>query len=183
MSEPELTPIGSIGFFTVYPNGEIFQAVEYRYYEKKGYYRGVLESRELLEREKKILRRGMENILSEERVLINGQEVSWRVFEPDILLPDYQYPVIVFHISMPFSIMKGRNIYEEYYEEAIAEYSYTAYWYFPRCMQALNVEASGQVRVSDNNRLVVIKVSKGDHIEGYESLLFENKCRLCLTSV
>ncbi|MEB3756432.1 MAG: hypothetical protein GSR79_06185, partial [Desulfurococcales archaeon] len=68
-SEPELIPIGSTGFFTIYQHGEILQAVEYRYYEKTGYYRRILETIELLDREKKILRRGMENVLREERIL------------------------------------------------------------------------------------------------------------------
>ena len=182
-SEPELIPIGSTGFFTIYPHGEILQAVEYRYYEKKGYYRRILETMELLDREKKILLRGMENVLREERILVNGREAFWKVLEPDILLLDYNHPIIVFHVSIIFDIMEGRNIYEEYYEETDAEYNYTAYWFFPKCIQVLSVEASGQVKVSDNNRLIIIKVSKGEHVEGYESLLFENKCKPRSTSV
>ncbi|MCE4614627.1 MAG: hypothetical protein F7B60_03770 [Desulfurococcales archaeon] len=181
-SEPELTPIESTGFFTVYPHGEILQVVEYKYYEETGYYQRVLEDKGLLAREKRLLHRGMENILRGERILINGQQASWNVLQPDIVLLEPNRPVIIFHVSISFNVKDGRNIYEEYYEEAEAEYNYEAYWYLPMCMHVLKVEASGETGVSDDDRLVVIKVSKGEHVEGYESLLFENKCKLSSNS-
>jgi hypothetical protein len=174
--ELKLIPIGSTGFFTVYPHGEILQIIEFRYYEETGYYQQIMENHDLLEKEKRLLRKGMENVLREERILVNGQETRWKVLEPDIILVDKNHPILVFHVSIFFDIKDGRNIYEEYYEETIAEYDYQAYWYFPTCMSVLNAEASGEITVYNGNRLVVIKASRGDHIEGYESLLFENRC-------
>jgi hypothetical protein len=160
------------------PSGEIIQSVDFRYYEKTGYYERVLKNRHLLWKEKEILRQGMENILREEKIIVNGENVSWRVLEPYIYLHDANSPEIVFHIIIEFKIKPGRNVYEEYYEETVAEYPYTAFWVFPECMKLLDVDASGEVRMIGDGRLLVISVMKGDVVDGYEGLIFDNKCHI-----
>ncbi|MEB3786701.1 MAG: hypothetical protein GSR75_01165 [Desulfurococcales archaeon] len=174
--DPELYPLYSQGFFTIIPTGEIIQVVDFRYYEKTGYYERILRNKQLLRREKELLRKGMENILGEEKIIINGKNVSWRVLDPNIILHDTNHPEIVFHVAIEFEARPGRNVYEEYYEKTVVEYPYTAFWILPGCMKLLDVEASGEIRVTNEGRLLVISVKKGETVDGYEGLIFDNKC-------
>ena len=174
--DPELYPLYSQGFFTIIPTGEIIQVVDFRYYEKTGYYERILRNKQLLRREKELLRKGMENILGEEKIIINGKNASWRVLDPNIILHDTNHPEIVFHVAIEFEARPGRNVYEEYYEKTVVEYPYTAFWILPGCMKLLDVEASGEIRVTNEGRLLVISVKKGETVDGYEGLIFDNQC-------
>ncbi|MEB3825212.1 MAG: hypothetical protein LRS47_00915 [Desulfurococcales archaeon] len=177
MSGPKLKPIHSTGFFSVYPHGEILQRIVFYYKEDTEFYGRVIRNPRLLAEEKELLRRGMENILDSEEILVNGSKAVWRVMEPDIvLLGSPRNPVLVFHVSIEAPLKPGRNVYEEFFEPEKVGYGYEAYWYFPPCMKALNVEASGHTSLLEEGRLVVIKVEKEAYIEGYESIVFSNNC-------
>ncbi len=164
-------PIYGLSFFSVDYSGIVYSIV-FDYMDPLGYYRRIAEEQRLFYEEIEKLYFNMQNELDGEVVRINGRDVRPLVLNVDIgFRSDYRYPYIIFNISIPIKLLKGRNIYENIYEGVVAEYPYVSYWIFPVGSKIIEADLSGSVFI--NNNVVGVRVDKGTRIKGYEKLVFE----------
>jgi len=176
VGEPRLIPVHAAAVFYVYP-GEILQVTRFYYLEETGFYDKLLSrGGEPLAEEKERLANGMSSLLAEERILVNGAEAEARVSSVDIVLMGSRRPVFTFHIHIPFKRKRGRNVYENFYEETVTSYPYEAYWTVAPCARILSIEASGDTGITGDGRTAWIKARPGLRVEGYESIVFEDRC-------
>jgi len=165
-----LTPVYGQGFFTL-TRGAIHYVIVFDYIDDEGEYANLMKRPELIAREEDALRRNMQKLMDEERVVINSLDVKPSVKKASIeIRGDKKRVSITFYTLIPFKPRIGRNIYENFYEPTVAEYPYTVYWIAEPCIRIDSIEGSGNVRIDDN--IAVIRVNRGSKIDGYESVLF-----------
>ena len=67
-------------------------------------------------------------------------------------------------------------MYENTYESVVAEYDYTAYWFFPPGSKVIEVVTSSRYDVfGSTNNILVLWARMGEEIKGYEKIVFELK--------
>jgi len=171
----DLKPIHAQGFFIVSRNGLITQIVRFDYYDPKAYYKQLYHKPQEYEREIEKLYSNMQQALDEERVYINGERVYPKVQLVNIEHNGFEdNPYITFIINFKGKFRKGINVYENYYEDTVAEYDYEVYWVFPQRFEIVEVVSSSDYDVVDG-RIVYLWSRRGDRIKGYERIVFKIK--------
>ncbi|MEB3861422.1 MAG: hypothetical protein GSR84_04290 [Desulfurococcales archaeon] len=171
MQEP--TPVYGQGFFIVDP-GSIAYIIVFDYHDPDGYYMGLAESGRV-EDEERVLADNMQALMDEERVIINGEDVRPHVLWAKIeVRGTVDRASITFFTLMRYKPRLGVNVYENIYEETVAEYDYTVYWIPGKCTSITGVDSPGYVELQDG--LAVVRVLKGTRIPGYESVSFTHTC-------
>ncbi len=169
----EIEPIHAIGIFSVTRRLEIYQTIIFEYLDLERYYASIIDDFNKLEKELDLLAHNMQALLDKEEVVINGKKVRPRVIGVDIgFKGEPEEPYIVYFIFFKGNPLKGVNYYENIYEEEVAEYPFSAYWYFPLNSKIVNVEASGEAEIIGDN-ILIIRVNEGSKISGYEKIVFE----------
>lgn len=173
MSE-QIEPIYAQGFFVVNKNGLVNQIIIFDYFDPESYYYNLIDEEDRLSEELEILRENMQAMLDSEKILINNEKVKPKVMDVDL---DFRgsplKPYFTFFIIFKGSLRKGVNVYENWYESEEAEYDFNAYWIFPENSEIREVSASGLVEVLNERNILVIRVKRGEHITGYEKIVFE----------
>jgi len=168
----DIVPIHGQGFFTVSRRGEFYQIVRYDYYDPEGYYVKVLKSPTLYNEEISKLASNMQSFIDSEKVIVNGLQVKPKVLMVNIEHSGFEeYPHITFLIYFKGKLTNGINVFENVYEECVAEYDYEVYWVFPPRTKILEVEVSGDFDVVGN--ILYIWARRGDRIKGYEKIVFQ----------
>ncbi len=170
----EITPVHAQGFFAVSEKGLVTQFVVFDYYDPEGYYGELVGDVEALEEELEALVESMQDFLDRERVLINGRRTRPRVVDADLGFRGTELrPFVTFLIQFEGEFRRGLNTYENWYEKEEAEYDFEAYWAFPPGSRVVEVAASGLWEILGEGRLLVIRVHRGEEVEGYEKIAFE----------
>ncbi|RLE82568.1 MAG: hypothetical protein DRJ51_01010 [Thermoprotei archaeon] len=166
----KVEPIHALGFFNLLRDGIVNQIVIFDYYDPGEYYWSKFQSHEL-EDELEIISENMQEFLDEEEVKINGEEVHPCVKEVDLIFRRKKYPSIIFFIEFAGILRSGLNTYENRYGETVTEYDYEFYWIMPPDFRIREVLVDGDYNISGN--ILMVWVSKGSLIKGYEKIVFE----------
>ncbi|MCE4599032.1 MAG: hypothetical protein F7C81_02410 [Desulfurococcales archaeon] len=165
-----MIPVYGQGFFIV-THGLIHYIIVFDYIDEEGEYASLSSKPDLLAKEEDTLRRNMQELMDEERVIINGLDVRPRVENASIEIRENKGRVsVTFYTTIPYRPRIGRNIYENFYEPTQAEYPYTVYWIAQPCIRIEAIESPGEVTLKSN--IAIIKVNRGTKIDGYESVVF-----------
>lgn len=167
-----IIPVHAESYFIVERNGKFNQILKYQYYDPEEYYYTLIHRPREYYKEIKRLYCVMNEVLKEERVLINGKQVKLNVKLVNIDFAGYvDQPYILYYIKFKGPLRKGVNIFEDFYEETVAEYDYEVYWFFPERTKILEVYVDGDFDLVNSNKLF-IWARKGDKISGYEKIIF-----------
>jgi len=165
-------PLSALGFFVVTRNLEVYQTVVFEYFDSEGEYARIADNEEELERELERLASAMQMYLDTEEVILNGRKVKPAVKAVDIGFKDSPEEVFVtYFIFFKGSPRDGVNYYENLYEDEVAEYPITAYWYFPPGSRVLSAQMSGDVAIIAPDVLVA-RLDEGEKVFGYERIEF-----------
>ncbi|MGC9148518.1 MAG: hypothetical protein ACP5GI_03645 [Sulfolobales archaeon] len=163
-------PLFGYSFFTVSKESFDYYIV-FEYEDPLKYYLAIMDNEELYEEEIERLHQNMQNILDQEITKFNDDIIKPKVIFVDIGLKEtVDRPYILFRVSTNIRLRPGRNIYENIYEAAIAEYDYVSYWSFPKKTKIEYVEIDGTWEIEDST--LVIYVKKGSRIRGREKIIF-----------
>jgi len=169
-----VTPVHGQGFFYV-GYGYIAYYLVFDYMDPMGYYDVVLRDERLFEEEVQRLYYGMQELVDQETVMVNGVRVRPKVVMVDIGFRGRRDRVfIVFAFRFRAPTRPGRNVYENRYEPEPIEYSYEAYWVFPPGSKILEVDMGQGQEEWDivNDAVVAIYGRRGGRTGGYERIVF-----------
>ncbi|BFH72562.1 hypothetical protein SJAV_05060 [Sulfurisphaera javensis] len=165
MSE-NIKPIYARGFFNMNNLGETNQLVIFYYYDKDSYYASL--KKDEIKNELNKLKDNMQYYLDREIIKVNGKRVKAKVLFTRLGLLDVTHPYVEFIIRFYGELNQGENLYEDIYEEEIAEYPYEAIWVLPG--KIISYSLSGRVKIKNN--ILFVKVKKGTKIKGNEKIVF-----------
>jgi hypothetical protein len=165
-------PIHAHGFFWVSREGNMNQTIIFDYYDEKGYYASLLHKPDEYEQELTKLFHSMQNLLDQEKILINNIKCKPKVLTVSL---DHRglenLPCISFLITFKGQMKTGLNTYENFYEKGIVEYDYESYWVFPERTKILEVESSIEYEIVNKN-ILIMRAREGDKYSGHEKILF-----------
>jgi len=169
--EGEVRPVYAEGFFHV-TWGLIHYTIVFDYVNNLGFWERMRDPRERV-REEDYARKRMQELMDEERVVVNGVETRTIV---DYARLEFRGSrtrhSMVFHCRIPYEPIDGVNVYENYYEGGRAPYPYAAHWIVPPNGRILSIEGPGRVEYAAGGRIGVITVDRGASVPGYESVEF-----------
>ena len=168
-------PIHGQGFFYI-GLGYIAYYLVFDYIDPLGYYDTVLRDERLYEEETLRLYYGMQELVDQEEVRVNGERVRPKVAMVDIGFRGRRDRVfIVFALRFRAPVRPGRNVYENRYEPEEIEYSYEAYWILPPGSKVLEVDMGTGSEDWDivGGNVVAIYGRRGGRTGGYEKIVFE----------
>jgi len=169
----KVEPIHAHGFFWVSQEGLVNQNVIFDYFDEKEYYFSLSHKPNEYEKEMIKLFHSMQNMLNQEKVLINDIICMPKVRTVSLdFRGSENLPTIIFFITFKGQVKNGLNVYENYYEKGIVEYDYEAYWVFPETTKILGVESSILYEIVSQN-ILIMKARKGDKYFGYEKIVFD----------
>ncbi|ABL88448.1 conserved hypothetical protein [Pyrobaculum islandicum DSM 4184] len=168
----EITPVYAQGFYVVNP-GIVNMIIIFDYLDKGQYYYRLLKrGGEELSKEISTVWENMQRFMDEEVVRINGERVRPMINDVYIgLRGSPNRPYITFIGFFPAPLKSGENIYENYYEEEVAEYDYEAIWIFPQNVEIFEWHFGGNVETPEPYILRVY-VEKGTNVGGREYIKF-----------
>lgn len=165
-------PIYGNGFFHVTP-GTIFYTIVFEYSDEDEEYYKLISRGEEGEEERR-LKAEMQRILDDEKIIINGSYSRAFVISAKAEVRGLRkLSSATFLIEIPYRPVSGTNTYENVYEEAVAEYDYTVYWVMPRGGRVKSFDISGEAKLSEDGRVLSVRVRSGTKVKGYESIAFE----------
>jgi len=169
----EVEPVHGQAFFTLSMDNVFSQILVFDYYDPRRYYYRLLEDEDGYRREMDRLLRNMNSLLSEEVILINGEKVSAEALTINLDFRGMaESPAISFYIEFRGNLLHGgRNVYECFYGEGVAEYDYEVYWFLPRGSRIIEVETSTDYEVF-GERFLVMWARRGDRYSGHERIVF-----------
>ncbi len=169
----EPKPLYAHGFFTMHETGLVDQIVVFDYLDESRYYWNLKRDKDKFEREIRMLADNMQYYLDQEKVLINGVEAPPRVVDVEIgFRGKPELPYILFLIEFKGELKKGMNLYENIYEEEIAEYEYIVLWNLPENAKFVKAELGVPYRVEPNGRSIFFRVKPGVKVGGREAIYF-----------
>ncbi len=173
MSTLKIIPIHAESYFIVERKGVFNQILRFTYYDEDEYYYKLVHKPLEYYAEISRLHAAMSDFLSREKILVNNEIVKPTVIMVNIDFAGYKdHPYIVYFIRFKGKLHKGENVFEDYYEEEIAEYDYEIYWFFPERAKIKEVYISGDYDLVKKN-ILYVWARKGDKISGYEKIVFE----------
>ncbi len=160
----------------MHESGLIDQIVIFDYFDYDGFYWHLVKDHVKLSREIELLSSNMQYFLDKEEVFINGSRTYPRVVSTDLgFRGGPEYPYIVFYIVFRGELRDGVNVYENRYDEEIAEYDYTVSWFLPHNARVLKADFKVPYRVDCDGRVLSFTVFKGTRIGGRELIVFKLK--------
>lgn len=173
MEVPDVKPVYAQAFFHWYVDGFVRQVMVFEYLDRDEYYFELSRHRDLVAKELEEVRENMQRLLDEEIVRINGVRVK-----PVVRFVELGFrgsrtrPFFLFVITFDAPIRKGENLYEDFYEETVAEYDYEFMWFLPLGSDIVGYEfGGGEAELIDRN-VIRVRVSKGAKVGNYEWIRF-----------
>lgn len=168
-----IRPVFGQGVYYIASSGTIFHTVVYEYYdEAKEYYSLLKSGMHALEEER--LKKAMQDLLGNDKVIVNGVQASPRVIDARIESRGYKrLSSATFHILIGYKPLEGRNVLEVFYEPTKAEYSYVIDWIVDKCMTIVELDTDGIVESTE--RTARVRVRKGEKLRGHEALIFDKR--------
>ncbi|WP_069807326.1 hypothetical protein [Vulcanisaeta thermophila] len=171
MSEPR--PVFAEGVHVMSSDGSVWQTLVFEYVDDGGYYRELVRDRNALVNELRDIMRNMQGFLDQEIIRINGERCQARVI--DVVLGfrgSWRRPYLEFYIRFGGRLRSGLNVYEDIYEEEVAEYDYEILWLFPEGFRVVDYEIAGEGQVLGGGNILRLLVRKGTRVGNYESIRF-----------
>ncbi|MEM0457990.1 MAG: hypothetical protein QXD76_02960 [Sulfolobales archaeon] len=163
-------PIYGMAFFNIAPRSLDYYMI-FEYEDPLEYYREIVSDEKLYQSEIMRLAENMQDLLDQEVVRFNREIIRPEVRFVDIGFKErYKKPYILFRVSCDIRVVSGRNEYENIYESTTAPYDYASYWSLPRGAKVAEVVMDGLWEVEEEN--IVVYVSRGERIKGYEKIVF-----------
>lgn len=168
-------PIHAQGFFHVAQN-HISYYIVFDYNDPLRYYYRILQDQQLYEQETQTLYQNMQQLIDQEKVVVNGQRVR-----PVVEMVDIGFrgrptrPFIVFAVSFKAPLKPGVNTYENTYEPETISYNYEAYWILPPGSTILEVDmgpGNEEWSIVGGN-ILAIYGRRGQRTGGYEKIVFQ----------
>lgn len=170
----KITPKYAQGLFFMHESGLVDQIIIFDYHDRDRSYWNMLRDRTKLSEEIELLSSNMQLFLNEEEVYINGARTYPRVVSVDIgFRGEPESPYVVFHIVFHGELRRGLNVYENKYEEEIAEYDYHVSWILPHGAKVIRAGFRVPHIVDCDGRVIHFKVMKGCRIGGAEYIIFK----------
>jgi len=168
----DITPVYAQGFYIV-SRGVVNMVIIFDYVDRGQYYHSLLRrGGDALAREISTVWENMQRFMDEEIVRINGERVRPVIHDVYIGLRGAPTrPYITFLGSFPAPLREGENLYENYYEEEVADYDYEAVWVFPQGVEVLEWHFGGEVETPEPN-ILRVRVAKGTNVGGREYIKF-----------
>lgn len=167
-----MRPRYGYGLFNVDPSGEFRQKILFFYWDPEKELFQLISRHSDKTQEIVNMRKNMQLFLDSERILINGKEVRAKVEHVNIgFLASPRRPYIEFLILFRGDIVKGNNVYENYYEKEKVDYNYRVVWIFPANFRIIRAELGFPHEVI-GGRILVFDVMKGAETPGYELIEF-----------
>jgi len=171
--EPEIKPVHGQAFFTLSYGGVFQQILVFDYLDPTKYYYRILHDEAAYKAEMQKLLNSMNNLLSREEILVNGERVEAEALAINL---DFrgapERPTITYYIEFAGELNPDReNVYENRYEPGIAEYDYEVYWFFPRKTRIVEVVTDTEYEIYDE-RFLILWARTGDRYGGYERIKF-----------
>ncbi len=167
-------PVHGQGFFYVGYRYISYYLV-FDYVDPLGYYDVVLGDEKLFEEETAKLAYNMQELVDQEKVIVNGEKVRPRVVMVDIGRRGRRGRVfIVFALRFQAPLRPGVNVYENYYDVEDIDYDYEAYWVFPPGSRILEVDMGSGTEDWDvvGGNVLAIYGRRGGRTGGYEKIVF-----------
>ncbi len=165
-------PIYGTGIFNVMKNS-INYIILFDYYDENKEYYNLIKRQNSKINEEKRLKEEMQKQINTEKTLINGSNVFPVIKYAKIGFKIPKLSYVYFYIEIPIKLTNGKNVYENIYEETVAEYDYTVTWILPNCGRFIDINSPGKYDFENN--YAFININKGTKIPGYESIVFELK--------
>ena len=165
-------PLFASSVFSILPNCEVYQVLNYDYHDPEGLYKGLLEDERAFQHEVEKIRLNMTEFLSAEKVYINNHRVDQKILHVDIGLrgsahvPYFQW---VIHFQGP--LRDDENSLKSDVEEEIAEYDIEVLYLFPAGTNIKAVQTPMEYEIRDS--LLLVWARKGDRVGGHEEILFQ----------
>jgi len=167
-----MEPLSATGIFTVPPSLDVYQTIIFAFFDEEREYFSLVEDVEEYEAELEELATTMQGFLDKEEVVINDERVRPRVVGVHVGFGEAPEDVYIsYFIHFKGNPRKGVNYYENIYQETVAEYPISAYWFFHPGIEVIEVEASGDVEIVSGN-IVAMHVVSGEMVNGYEKIVF-----------
>ncbi len=172
-SSEKLKPIHAQGFFSIDRTGLVYQVVVYDYYDEEEFYAKLVHRPIDYRREVERLYSSMQALLDQERVVVNGSEVRPEVYSVSFdHRADPRLVYITFIIMFTAPLRKGKNVYENWYDEETAEYDYEVFWIFPPGTVVEEVETKSEYELLGDDNILLLWARRGDNVGGYEKIVF-----------
>jgi hypothetical protein len=168
----DVVPVYGQGFFHV-AQGVIYYTIVYDYLEVDPSIRETLLSYKRRREEERYIVKRLQELMDEERTLINGREVRPVVDAARIELRTKKTHSATIHVRMEYEPIGGKNAYENFYSPTRAPYDYIVYWIAPPGGKILSVDTQGRVEYEADGRIAVISVRRGERLSGYEAVVFQ----------
>lgn len=158
----------------MHESGLVDQIVVFDYYDRGKFYWSIAGDRVKLSKEVELLSSNMQYFLNKEEIYINGFRTYPRVVSVDIgFRGKPQYPYVIFHVVFRGELKRGVNIYENHYEEEIAEYDYYVSWFLPHSAKVIKADFRVPYVVDCDGRVISLKTMKGCKVGGHELIVFK----------
>lgn len=145
----------------------------FEYVDRDEYYFELSKHRDLMTRELEEVRENMQRFLDDEIVRVNGIRVRPVVKYVELGFRGSRIrPFLLFVITFDAPIKLGENLYEDFYEESVAEYDYEFMWFLPTSSSVISYEfRGGETELVDEN-IIRVRVSRGAKVGNYEWIRF-----------
>jgi hypothetical protein len=165
-------PLFASSVFSISPTCEVYQVLNYDYYDPGGTYKKLLEDAKAFQQEVKKIRLNMAEFLAAEKVYINDQRVDQRIVHVDIgLRGSASVPYFQWVIHFQGSPRSDENSLKSDVEDEIAEYDIEVLYLFPTGTKILAVQTPMEYEIRDS--LLMVWARKGDQVGGHEEVRFQ----------
>lgn len=173
MKAPDAKPVHGQAFFTLCHDGVFQQILIFDYFDPGKSYYQILHDPQRYEVEMQRLLDSMNQLLSEEEILVNEERVNAEALTINLdFRGEAERPTISYYIEFAGKLnLNDENVYENKYEPGIAEYDYEVYWFFPEGSTILEIETSTEYELY-YNRFLIMWARIGDWYDGYEKIVF-----------
>ncbi len=167
-----MKPVFGYCHFTVDRSGQFTEIIIFEYLDEDREFMRILSNSLKLREELIKIKENMQSFIDAEEVKVNEKRVHPRVIKVSAgIAGDPCRPYILFIVRFRGNLKDGLNIYEDSYEEDIAEYDYTVTWVLPPGSRVVEAEFGFKYEVGPDN-VISFRVPKGFSTPGYEKILF-----------
>lgn len=167
-----MKPVFGYCYFTVDRSGQFTEVIIFEYVDEDQEFAEILSDNLRLREELTKVRENMQSFIDAEEVRVNGKRVRPRIIKTLAgIAGDPCRPYISFIIRFRGALKPGLNVYEDKYEEDVAEYDYMVTWVLPPGSRVVEAEFGFKYEVGPDN-VISFSVPKGSSTPGYEKILF-----------
>ncbi|MFX1576262.1 MAG: hypothetical protein ACFFCF_03710 [Promethearchaeota archaeon] len=165
-------PLFASSIFTISPELEVYQVINYDYRDPDGVYEKLLNDENALQTEIDKIHSNMADFLAAEKVYINEKQIEQKIIHVDIGLRGNP-EIVYFQWVVHFKGIKLNevNSLESDVEVERAEYDIEVLYLFPQNTRILDVKTPMDYEI--RGPLLLVWAQKGDVVGGYEAVKFE----------